>query len=222
MRFLHLAAAVTLAAGMVAMASARDVPQSGPAEDGSPAWFIDHAPEIRLRTYEDMCKSDTAKFCSEQNGQALRSCLSLNKARVSPMCQAALAAPWQGGGFDTSRTPSCERSVICAARPANNPDGLNGGGGIVARVEWKSEPPNMGYRAIYPYALPPGGGGATAVSMDSRNNLWAFQRVPPGMPELFKFGPDRKLIFALGDKEIGAHQDKAHGIRVDAEDNVWI
>ena len=36
------------------------------------------------------------------------------------------------------------------------------------------------------------------------------------MPELFKFGPDHKLLLALGDKELGAHQDKAHGLRVDA------
>jgi hypothetical protein len=58
--------------------------------------------------------------------------------------------------------------------------------------------------------------------MDSKNSLWVFQRVPPGMPELFKFGSDRKLLLALGDKELGDHQDKAHGLRVDAEDNVWI
>jgi hypothetical protein len=60
------------------------------------------------------------------------------------------------------------------------------------------------------------------VGMDSKGDLWVFQRVPPGMPELFKFGSDRKLLLALGDAELGAHQDKAHGLAVDAEDNVWI
>jgi DNA-binding beta-propeller fold protein YncE len=89
-------------------------------------------------------------------------------------------------------------------------------------VQWKSNPVNMGYRPVYPYALPPGGGGATAVAIDSKGNLWTFQRNPPGMPSVFKFGPDRKLILSLGDKELGSHQDKAHGVAVDSEDNVWI
>jgi hypothetical protein len=204
------------------IALGREVPESGPAVDGSPAWFIDHAADIHVHNYATMCVPDAAKFCSGKTDQGLRTCLSANKTRVSQTCQTALAMPWQEGGFDTSKTPACVHSVICAARAANNPDGVDGGAGLVNRVEWKSSPPNMGYRAIYPYELPPGGGGATAVGMDSKGNLWVFQRVPPGMPELFKFGSDRKLLLALGDAELGAHQDKAHGLAVDAEDNVWI
>jgi hypothetical protein len=220
MRFSGTAALLVL--GLITMASARDVQESGPAADGSPAWFVDHAADIHVHNYETMCTSDTARYCAGKTREALRICLSSNKAKVSQTCQTALAMPWQEGGFDTSNTAPCAHSISCAPKGANNPDGINGGVGIVSRVEWKSGPPNMGYKAVYPYELPPGGGGATAVSMDSKGNLWVFQRVPPGMPELFKFGPDRKLLLALGDQELGAHQDKAHGLRVDAEDNVWI
>ena len=220
MRFSGIAALLVL--GLVTTASARDVPQSGPAVDGSPAWFIDHAADIHVHNYETMCTEDAARLCGGRTGQVLRTCLSSNKSKLGQTCQTALSMPWQEGGFDTSNTPACAHSIACAPKAANNPEGVNGGVGIVSRVEWKSDPPNMGYKAIYPYELPPGGGGATAVGMDSKGNLWVFQRVPPGMPELFKFGPDRKLLLSLGDKELGAHQDKAHGLRVDAQDNVWI
>jgi streptogramin lyase len=222
MRLSQIAIAGLLAALLGTLAYARDVPESGPAMDGSPAWFTDHAADIHVHNYETMCTEDTVKFCAGKSAEALRICLSTNKKRVSQSCQTALAMPWQEGGFDVSKTPPCAHSPVCVPRAVNNPGGVNGGTGVVSRVQWKSDPVNMGYRAIYPYEMPPGGGGATAVGMDSKGNLWVFQRVPPGMPELFKFGPDRKLLLALGDKELGAHQDKAHGLRVDAQDNVWI
>ena len=40
-------------------------------------------------------------------------------------------------------------------------------------------------------------------------------------PQLFKFDPNYKLILQIGADVIG-YQDKAHGMAVDAEDNVWI
>jgi hypothetical protein len=220
-RLLLVLPAAALAIGMAAMAFARDVPQSGAAANGSPSWVIDQAREIRVNNV-NACREDAAKFCAGATGQAQRTCLATNRARVSAPCQATLAAPSQAGGYDTSKTPPCAHSPVCAVRAENNPDGANDGDSAVARVVWTSSPKNMGYRPLYPYQLPPGGGGATSVSMDSKGNLWVFQRVPPGMPELFKFGPDHKILLALGDKELGAHQDKAHGLRVDAEDNVWI
>jgi len=48
-----------------------------------------------------------------------------------------------------------------------------------------------------------------------------FKRAPAGTPQLLKFDPNHKLILQIGDDVIG-HQDKAHGMAVDAEDNVWI
>ena len=79
----------------------------------------------------------------------------------------------------------------------------------------------MGYTFTYPYVLPPGFGGVPAVALDSKGNLWAFQRADAGKPQLFKFDPNHKLILQVGPDVIG-YQDKAHGMAVDAEDNVWI
>ena len=79
----------------------------------------------------------------------------------------------------------------------------------------------MGYTVTYPYVLPPGFGGVPAVALDSKGNLWAFQRADAGKPQLFKFDPHHKLILQVGPDVIG-YQDKAHGMAVDAEDNVWI
>jgi DNA-binding beta-propeller fold protein YncE len=69
--------------------------------------------------------------------------------------------------------------------------------------------------------LPAGGGGAPSVAIDSKDNIWVFQRNAPGRPALFEYGPDYKLIHTVGEDVIG-HQEKAHGIAVDADDNVWI
>jgi sugar lactone lactonase YvrE len=85
-------------------------------------------------------------------------------------------------------------------------------------VEWEQ---TLGDRFSYPYALPPGSGGVPSVALDSKGNLWVFQRKAAGSPQLYKFDPNYKLILQIGDDVIG-HQDKAHGMAVDADDNVWI
>ena len=79
----------------------------------------------------------------------------------------------------------------------------------------------MGFTYAYPVDLPEGGGGVSAVGINSRGHLWVFQRNAVGKPQLFEFGADHKLIRTVGDDVIG-HQDKAHGMAIDAEDNVWI
>ena len=79
----------------------------------------------------------------------------------------------------------------------------------------------MGYTFTYPYVLPPGIGGVPAVATDSKGNLWVFQRADGNRPQLFKFDPNYKLILQVGQDVIG-FQEKAHGMAVDAEDNVWI
>jgi sugar lactone lactonase YvrE len=79
----------------------------------------------------------------------------------------------------------------------------------------------MGYSFAYPVDLPQGGGGVSAAQIDSKGNLWVFERNAAGTPQLFEFGLDRKLIRAIGDDVIG-HQLKAHGMAIDSEDNVWI
>ena len=49
----------------------------------------------------------------------------------------------------------------------------------------------------------------------------SFSAQTLGKPQLFKFDPNHKLILQVGQDVIG-YQDKAHGMAVDAEDNVWI
>ncbi len=107
--------------------------------------------------------------------------------------------------------PGCHRATVCG----NRFDGPRSG---LQRVEWKQ---TMGYTFAYPVDLSKGGGGVSAVGIDSKGNLWAFQRNAVGEPQLFEFGPDRKLLRTIGEDAIG-HQEKAHGMAIDADDNVWI
>ena len=80
---------------------------------------------------------------------------------------------------------------------------------------------DMGFTFAYPFALPEGGGGVSAVAINSKGHLYAFQRNAEGRPQLFEFDQNHTLIRSIGDEVIG-HQNKAHGMAVDAEDNVWI
>jgi NHL repeat len=109
------------------------------------------------------------------------------------------------------RTPACSRSPVCENRIAPGRQALQ-------RVEWEQ---TLGYTFTYPYVLPAGAGGVPSVALDSKSNLWVFQRKAAGSPQLYKFDANQKLILQIGDDVIG-HQDKAHGMAVDAEDNVWI
>ena len=114
-------------------------------------------------------------------------------------------APTAGG------TPACRHSPLCGHR-------LGRGRQTLQRVQWKQ---TLGYAFTYPYVLPPGYGGVPAVALDSKGNLWVFQRADAGKPQLFKFDANYKLVHQVGHDVIG-YQDKAHGMAVDAEDNVWI
>jgi sugar lactone lactonase YvrE len=108
-------------------------------------------------------------------------------------------------------TPGCSRSPLCGSRTGPGRQQLQ-------RVQWEQA---LGYTFTYPYVLPPGFGGVPAVALDSKRNLWVFQRAPIGKPQLFKFDANQKLVLQVGEDVIG-YQDKAHGMAVDAEDNVWI
>lgn len=116
-----------------------------------------------------------------------------------------LGAPAAGG------TPACRHSPLCGNR-------LGRGRQTLQRVQWKQ---TLGYAFTYPYVLPPGFGGVPAVALDSKGNLWVLQRADAGKPQLFKFDPNYKLVHQVGHDVIG-YQDKAHGMAVDAEDNIWI
>ena len=111
--------------------------------------------------------------------------------------------------------PSCSHSPVCDNR-------MLGVGTKtrqqLQRVTWKQ---NLGYQFSYPYTLPVGFGGVPAVALNSKGNLWVFKRSPAGTPQLYEFGPDHQLLRQVGDDVIG-HSSKAHGMAIDAHDNVWI
>jgi len=106
----------------------------------------------------------------------------------------------------------CSHASICGRR--HSPFAR----AALARVAWDQD---MGYKFSYPYVVPKGPGGIPSVAYDSKGNLWVFKRSPAGTAQLMKFDPGHKLILEVPESEIG-HQDKAHGMAVDAQDNVWI
>ena len=117
------------------------------------------------------------------------------------------------GGYRTSagETPACSHSPICGNRGGRRRQELQ-------RIQWEQ---TLGYTFTYLDVLPSGFGGVPAVALDSKENLWVFQRAEVGKPQLFKFGPDYSLLLTV-DSDVIGYQDKAHGMAVDAEDNVWI
>ena len=159
-------------------------PPTGPAVDGSPAWFLQGSfPDPGGRTLVDADGNVT----------------------IVPRSEA--------GGYRTAArgTPACSRSPICGNRRGRRRQTLQ-------RVQWEQ---TLGYKFTYLDVLPPGFGGVPSVALDSKENLWVFQRAEVGKPQLFKFDPDYSLILEVAPDVIG-YQDKAHGMAVDAEDNVWI
>src|SRR5262249_8386939 len=80
---------------------------------------------------------------------------------------------------------------------------------------------DLGFTYAYPFALPEGGGGVSAVAINSKGHLYVFQRNAAGKPQLFEFDQRHALVRTIGEDVIG-HQNKAHGKAGDAEDNVWI
>jgi len=171
-------------------------PTEGPAVGETPAWFLQASfPDPTGRTIVDPTGRVTVPPRSGDGGRGASGTAAVPASAVPG------AAP----------TPGCSRSPVCGNRLGRTRQTLQ-------RVQWKQ---TMGYTFAYPYVLPPGPGGVPAVALDSKGNLWAFQRADAGKPQLFKFDPNHKLILQVGPDVIG-YQDKAHGMAVDAEDNVWI
>jgi DNA-binding beta-propeller fold protein YncE len=194
----HLAAAAAVALG-VTLGGAPAVSQSrppteGPAADGSPAWFL-------RGSFPD----PTGRTIVDPGGRVTIPPRGSDPGREAGPAAGGLPAPSVG------ETPPCRRSPLCGKRLGRTRQSLQ-------RVQWDQ---TLGYTFTYPYVLPPGFGGVPAVALDSKGNLWVFQRADAGKPQLFKFDRDDRLILQVGPDVIG-YQDKAHGMAVDSEDNVWI
>jgi DNA-binding beta-propeller fold protein YncE len=121
----------------------------------------------------------------------------------------------EGSPFAAGARPNtiqgCRHSTTCQSRT-----GIQRG--QLQRVQWDQK---LGYNFTYPIQLPAGIGGVPAVALDSKNNLWVFQRKPAGNAQLMRYSPAGKLTMTVGDDVIG-HADKAHGMAIDAEDNVYV
>ncbi len=172
----------------------------------------------------EICAADFAKWCSGST-DGMR-CLQAHSGEVINNCRVAVS----GQRFRTTTPavsiPICDHSPICTYNTGagvgnfTNPDGIRDGMGGYIRVEW-DHGNNLGFKPTYPIQLPPGTGGAVSLAIDHHDNLWVMQRNPLGTAQLNKFGPDHKLILTVPESVLG-HHELAHGINVDANDNVWI
>ncbi len=105
----------------------------------------------------------------------------------------------------------CSHSPIC---------GWGRGRNLITHELWKK--PDLDFSYAYPFTFPEGmTGGVSAVALNSKEHLFAFQRNPAGTPQLFEFDQNHKLVRTIGEDVIG-HANKAHGMAIDAEDNIWI
>src|SRR5947207_5520663 len=178
-------------------------PTQGPAVGETPGWFL-----------QGSFPDPTGRTIVEPGGRVT---VPAREGRAGGRGAGAAGAGGRGGGgrgaaaAATGGIPGCSHSPLCGHR-GGTPRGS------LQRVQWKQ---TMGYTFTYPYVLPPGFGGVPSVALDSKGNLWVFQRADAGKPQLFKFDPNYKLVHRVGPDAIG-YQDKAHGMAVDADDNVWI
>jgi hypothetical protein len=180
---------------------------SAPREDTARADAISRAADPRSSLAA--CAGDIARLCPDLSSAGQRSCLSRQDEKLSGTCRetlAAIPAPSSLG------VPPCVNSTVCS------PGGDRGSRPLLQRVEWKQ---TMGYTFAYPFKLPDGGDGVLGVAFDPQGNFWAYQRSPAGRPALFKFDRNRNIILTVGDDVLG-HLDKAHGMTVDAQGNLWI
>src|SRR5262245_1323278 len=135
--------AMLVAGGMLAQTQPAT---RGPAEGGSPAWFLQGSfPDPGGNTIVD---PDGHVTIPPRGGGASR-----------PAATTASTAP------ALPPTPACGRSPVCGNR-------LTPGRQALQRVQWEQ---TLGYTFTYPYALPAGAGGVPAVALDSKGNLWVFQ-----------------------------------------------
>src|SRR4051812_41922607 len=163
------AAAAVLGAGVVTRGASQ--PMSGPAKNGEPAWFIYQAPPRpagaagpggpgggpRPAAPIQACVADGAKLGIAGTD---RNELMKRWKEVSSGCLKELELPTViESTIDRSGTPTCVRSVICMSSNGQgiswdvNPSGLYGGTNNVQRVQWRSNPVNLGYKPTYPYTL---------------------------------------------------------------------
>src|SRR5665213_1031455 len=153
-RYLACAAGLfaVLFTATIAVSQTNDAASSGPAANGSPAWFLQDMQgmiQTRARPKPDAgmagCESDIAKFCSRHRGSGARYCLLQNSAKLSGQCKTSASAAEAASLKADLGTPYCYGSPVCDPAPDRGGDRLG-----VKAVEWKQ---TMGYSFAYPLAL---------------------------------------------------------------------
>src|SRR5579884_4554096 len=89
-------------------------------------------------------------------------------------------------GLPPGRFPGCMRSTVCGR--VGGLDRMK-----VHHVVWDQAP---GYKISYPFRLP-GPGGAPGAAVDSKGDVWVSERNPRGLPQLFKFSGDGRLLISV-------------------------
>src|SRR5947209_13433719 len=99
-------------------------------------------------------------------------------AATQPPASGARAEAIQGNGG----AEPCTNSPICAWGRERN------------IISHEVHTPDMAFTYAYPFALPDGGGGVSAVALSSKGYLFAFQRNAAGKPQLFEFDEKHTLV----------------------------
>src|ERR1044071_703230 len=139
----------------IALSQTNDAASSGPAANGSPAWFLQDMQgmiQTRARPAPDAglagCAGDIAKFCSTSSRSVTRYCLLENASKLSGQCKASATAANEDALKNTLGTPYCFKSPVCDPAPDQGGNRL-----AVKAVEWKQ---TMGYTFAYPFPSPEG------------------------------------------------------------------
>ena len=168
-------AAIGIIFGGTLLFSQTQPPIEGPAAGGSPAWFLQGSfPDPGGRTIvEPGGKVTIPGREGGAGGAAGGRGAGRGAARGggAPGAPAAAATPGTVAPA-AAGTPGCSHSPLCGRRGGIGRQSLQ-------RVQWKQ---TLGYTFTYPYTLPPGFGGVPAVALDSKGNLWVFQRAASRKP----------------------------------------
>ena len=119
-----------------------------------------------------------------------------------------------GAALAFSQTPAPADQGLSGAT-----GGRGGRGGVVHTL---SPGPDLGYAYdVNPLPLPAGmqfASQVAAVAMNSKGHIFVYQRAAAGKPQLLEFDQNQKFVRGFGE-DIAV---RAHGMRFDAQDNMWI
>ena len=186
------------------------VPISGPgAKPGLPGWYIEGSAADPLGPFPP----GRGQGAGAGRGGAGRGGAGRGPA---PVVAANPMPPGSNGVPPDWAPPPCAHSIVCAS-PGTEFGGVTDG---VTRVAWK---PTTKWTYSYPFEVLPGGGDVSGAGVDSKDNVWVWERNLPGQPALFKFGPDHKLLFTVDPALTDQTQPfRGHGMCVDANDDAWV